>query len=258
MLGKLLKYDLKKNLKFLSIFYIITLFLSILTRIFINTQSPLILFIIGRILSGALIALFANILINCVMGLWIRSFTRGVFGDESYLTHTLPVTKTQIYLSKFFATLIISAISICVIIGTAFIGYYTEARWEALKQMLFMGDTAIITVLAAVLVFLELINLIQCGFTGIILGHRQNRAKTGFSVLFAVIAETLSQIAVVAFAGCAALFSTDFKQLFTKGAAISLDVLYTVFAVDIAIYLLIIAIVALINVRLLKKGVDVE
>ena len=258
MLGKLLKHDLKNTLKFIFIFYTITIFLSILTRLFINTDTPFITFLIGRILSGTVISMFASILINCVMRLWLKSFAQGVYGDESYLTHTLPVTKTQIYLSKFLTSLIVAALSICVIIAAAFIAYYTDARWEMLKRMLFIGDTGIITVLAAVLVFLEFMNLIQCGFTGIILGHRQNRGKAGFSVLFAVIVETASQIAVIIFAGCAALFSADFKQLFTATATITQDVLYPVFAVDIAIYVLIIAFIALLNIRLLKKGVDVE
>lgn len=258
MLGKLLKYDLKSTLKFISVFYAITIFLSVLTRFFINSESPFIVFLIGKILSGTVISMFASILINCVMRIWLKSFSRGVYGDESYLTHTLPVTKTQIYFSKFLTALIIAALSICVIISCAFIAYYTEARWEMLKQMLFMGDTGIITVLAAVLVFLEFINLIQCGFTGIILGHRQNHGKAGFSVLFAIIAETVSQIAVLIFAGCAALFSADFKQLFTATATLTQDVMYRVFAADIAIYVLIIAVIAALNVKLLKKGVDVE
>lgn len=258
MLGKLLKYDLKNSLKFISVFYIITILLSVLTRFFIDTETPFIAFLTGRILSGTLISMFASILINCVMRLWLKSFLHGVYGDESYLTHTLPVTKTQIYLSQFLTAITIAAVSICVIIAGAFIAYYTEERWEMLRQMLFMGSTGTITVLSAILVFLEFINLIQCGFTGIILGHRRNRGKAGFSVLFAIITETVSQVAVLIFAGFAALFSVDFKQLFTARATITPDGLYPVFAIEIAIYVLIIAAIALINVKLLKKGVDVE
>ena len=256
MLSKLLKYDLKKNLKFLSIFYIITAVLSVLTRLFINTQSPIILVVIGKIFSGALISLFANILINAVMGLWIKSFGRGLYGDESYLTHTLPVTKTQIYLSKFLTSLIVSAISIGVIIACAFFAYYTEERWAIIKM--YLGNAKIITVLAAISIFLEFINLIQCGFTGIILGHRQNRGKVGFSVLFAAVAETVSQIIVLIFTACAAIFSSDFRMLFKTNALPSQDQLYFVFALEITVYVLIIVFNALLNVKLLNKGVDVE
>lgn len=258
MLGKLLKYDLKNTLKFISVFYIITVFLSVLTRFFINTDSPFILFLTGKILSGTLISMFASILINCVIGLWIRSFALGIYGDRSYLTHTLPVTKIQIYLSKILTSIIVSALSFCAIIATAFIGYYTEARFEAFKKMFFVGRTGTITLICIILIFLEFINLVQCGFTGIILGHRKNRGKVGFSVLFAIIAEIASQIVVLIFTLCAALFGGDFKQLFAQNAIITQDIMYSLFSVCIVAYILIIIFTALFNIKLLKKGVNIE
>ena len=256
MLSKLLKYDLKKNLKFLSIFYIITVVLSVLTRLFINTASPIILMVIGKIFSGALISLFASILINAVMGLWIKSFARGVYGDESYLTHTLPVTKTQIYLSKFLTTIIVAAVSICVIICAAFIAYYTEERWAIVK--FYLSNSKLFVLLGAISIFLEFINLIQCGFTGIILGHRQNRGKVGFSVLFSAVAETVTQVIVLIFTACAALFSSDFRMLFKTNAIPTEGQLHFVFALEITVYVLIIVFNALLNIKLLNKGVDVE
>ena len=257
MLVKLLKYDLTKILKFISVFYIITLTLSILTRFFINTDSPFIVFIIGRILSGAVISMFANILINCIMGIWIRSFARNVYRDESYLTHTLPVTKKQIYLSKFLCVIIVAAISIAVITVCAFIAYYTDARWQIIKQMFFIdNNAALITLLSVLTVFLELINLIQCGFTGIILGHRQNSAKVGLSVLFAFVAQIVTQIIVLAFTGIAALISNDFRQLFqSQTAAVEIQkILYWI----IPVYIIIIVFTAMLNIKILNKGVDVE
>lgn len=255
MLGKLLKYDLKKHLKFICVFYIITLFISILTRVFINIRSPFIVFIIGRILSGALISLFANILINCLMGLWIRSFARGIYGDESYLTHTLPVTKRQIYLSKFFTCVVSAFLSVAVIVSTAIIAYYTQERWQIVKQMFFNGKAGTITVLTIVIVFLEFVNLIQCGYTGIILGHMMNTGKTGFSVLFGFLAETASQIAVLIFSAVAALVNGDFKALFASANA---QVSESILIILIPVYLVIITVTALINIKLLNNGVNVE
>ena len=258
MLGKLIKYDFKNIFKFISVFYIITLVLSILTRIFINTASPFFVFLIGRILSGATISLFANIIINCLMGLWIRSFARGLYGDESYLTHTLPVTKNQIYLSKIITAVAVSGISLAVILICAFIAYYTQDRWQYIKQLLLMNSSAKIIFLLVVILFLEFINLIQCGFTGIILGHRQNTAKTGLSVLFAFIAETVSQLIVVGFTGIAAVFSTDFKQLFAQNPTLTQDLIYTVVTVYITVYFAIILFTLWLNIKLLNKGVDIQ
>lgn len=257
MLGKLLKYDLKKTMSFLVIFYSIALFLSILTRFFINEQSPFIVFIIGRILSGAVISMFANILINCLMGNWIRSFARGVYGDESYLTHTLPVTKKQIYLSKLFCAVISSVISVIVIFVCAFIAYYTDARWQIVKHLLFMEEyTTTITLFCILTIILEFISLIQCGFTGIILGHKLNSGKAGLSVLFGVVAETVSQLFILSIMGIAALLNDGFKTLFTS----SPDNLFfkNVFYLVTPVYFLIIIGMATFNIKMLNKGVDIE
>ena len=56
MLRKLLKYDLKNLFKFLSIFYILTLFFGILTRVFLGFENSFILLVIGKICNGVMIA----------------------------------------------------------------------------------------------------------------------------------------------------------------------------------------------------------
>ena len=60
MLKKLLKYDLKNIFKFLIIFYSLTLFFGVLTRIFLNIENSFIMNIIGQICSGVTISMFFN------------------------------------------------------------------------------------------------------------------------------------------------------------------------------------------------------
>ena len=91
MLKKLLKYDLKDVYKILIIFYALSLFFDVLTRMFLNIDNSFILQVIGKICSGTTIAMIFNILINNLMRLWVR-FKNNFYGDESYLTHTLPVS----------------------------------------------------------------------------------------------------------------------------------------------------------------------
>lgn len=100
MLKKLLKYDLKWCFKPLIVFYILAIFFSIITRVVESFEQTLIILIIDKICSGVVIAMIVNILINCFMRNWVR-FIRNIYKDESYLTHTLPVSKSAIYLSKF-------------------------------------------------------------------------------------------------------------------------------------------------------------
>jgi hypothetical protein len=96
MLTKLLKYDLKYMIKNMSIFYILGLFFAVLSRILLSIDGSFMLMIISRISVGCMFAMVANILINTMMRSWIR-FRDSIYKDESYLTHTLPVTKNDIY-----------------------------------------------------------------------------------------------------------------------------------------------------------------
>ena len=101
MLNKLLKYDLKYMIKNMSIFYILTIFFAIITRILFSLEQTIIVNILGQISVGCMFAMLVNILINTIMRSWVR-FTDSIYKDEAYLTHTLPVTKNDIYNSSLF------------------------------------------------------------------------------------------------------------------------------------------------------------
>ena len=105
MLNKLLKYDLKYMIKNMTVFYVLAIFFAITTRILFNIEQSVIINIIGQISVGCMFAMLANILINTIMRSWVR-FRDSLYKDEAYLTHTLPVTKNELYNSKFIQTLI--------------------------------------------------------------------------------------------------------------------------------------------------------
>jgi len=127
MLNKLLKYDLKYMIKNMSIFYILTIFFAITTRILFSLEQTVMINIISQISVGCLFAMLANTLINVMMRSWVR-FRDSIYKDEAYLTHTLPVTKNDIYNSKFIQTLIFFIVSFAVIIISLFITYYTDKK----------------------------------------------------------------------------------------------------------------------------------
>ena len=135
----------------------------------------------------------ASILINTMMRSWIR-FRDSIYKDESYLTHTLPVTKNDIYNSKFFQTLIFFIVGFIIILVTLFITYYTKDRWIDLKNYIntittgLEFNTTLFIVSVITIIFFEVFNAIQCGFFGIILGYKRNNKKIGWSVLFGFIA----------------------------------------------------------------------
>ena len=67
MLIKLLKYDLKYMIKNMSIFYILSIFFALTTRILFNMEQSIIINIIGQISVGCMFAMVINTLINTIM-----------------------------------------------------------------------------------------------------------------------------------------------------------------------------------------------
>lgn len=262
MLGKLIKYDCRNVFnKGLIIFYALGMFFALLTRLFLGFENSLALKIIGQICSGVTISMFFNILINNFMRMWVR-FKYNLFGDESYLTHTLPVEKSTHYAAKFIASLITTLASTAVIILTAFVAYYSKDFWRNFKALLspvidLFGDKII--VLVVIILFLELFNILQCGFTGIILGHKMSNGKTGFSVLFGFVIYCASQTFAVLSVLAAAVFNEDLMKVFTTGdAVISVDTANLVLCLAIGIYTALIIAGFILNTKLLKQGVNVD
>ena len=152
MLRKLLKYDLKWEYKVLIVFYTLALLFAALTRLFFSIENSLMFNIMGQIVNGAMISMMISGLINCFMRSWVR-FINNIYKDESYLTHTLPVNKKNIYLSKVLTALICSFTTIIVALVCLFISYYSETNIEALKSYLkITADAYNISVISLILI----------------------------------------------------------------------------------------------------------
>lgn len=263
MLKKLLKYDLQNILKILSIFYSLALFFSILTRTFFSIENSFIMSIIGHICSGITISMIFNILINNIIRLWVR-FKNNFYGDESYLTHTLPIDKKTLYLSKIISAFITMITSMLVIVATLFIAYYSKENLEIIKNLLIplvnLYDSTITIILLSFsfILFLEFMNVLQSGFTGIILGHKMNNIKTGYSVLYGFITFLTSQIFLISIMFLIALFNKDLMNIFMTSEIISVEAIKTVIYIAISLYTILIFVIYFINIKLFKKGVNVD
>ncbi|MBE6154384.1 MAG: hypothetical protein E7163_02245 [Firmicutes bacterium] len=263
MLKKLLKYDLKYMIKSMIIFYVLAVFFAVLTRIFFSLKQTVMIDIIGQVCVGTMFSMIASTLINTLMRSWVR-FKDSIFGDESYLTHTLPVSKNNIYQSRFLITFFYLLIGLGVVLLSLFIVYYTPERWAMLKLLLTgISGTLNISTLALVLtfiiiIFLELLYSIQAGFLGLILGHKKNNNKIAYSVLFGFITYILSQVLVVISLLLLGIFNKDIMLLFTTNTINNIDALKTIVAFAIAIYIGINIAINYIAVKSLNKGVNIE
>lgn len=263
MLKKLLKYDLEYNFKVVSVFYILSIFFAILTRIFLNIENSFIMDVIGKICSGITISMIFNIIINNIMRLWAR-FTSNLYKDESYLTHTLPIDKKTLYLSKAISSIITLFTSILIIGISLFIAYYSKEMIEIIKNILLpvanAYDTHIVIIIIAFLfiIFLELANAIQAGYTGIILGNKSNNNKTALSVVYGFITYILTQLSIIAVVFIFGLFNKDIMNLFYTTEFINVDIIKTLIYLAITIYIITLFILYFINIKLFKQGVNVE
>ena len=263
MLSKLLKYDFKSIFKFISVFYILAIFFSILTRVFLSVDNSFVVNILGEICKGAAISMMVSILINSLMRLWVR-FKSTFYGDESYLTHTLPVSKKNLYLSKTLTSIFILFLSVLVIGLSLFIMFYSRETIEWLKNILLplvdIYDSTMFKVVLSFLFifFLEFLNGVQAGFTGIMLGHKMNNMKIGFSVLFGFGAYMITQAFGLLMIFIVSLFNKDLMNLFITNEMINMSMIKVVIYLAIVIYTVSYIVWYFINLKIFKKGVNVD
>ena len=263
MLGKLLKYDLKYMIKNMSVFYILAIVFAIITRILFGMEQSFMVNLISQITVGCMFSMVASIIINVLMRSWVR-FRDSIYKDESYLTHTLPVTKSAIYDSKFFQSLIFFIISFAIVLLALFITYYTHDRWLMLKEYInaittgLNFNTTLFVISMLTIIFLEIFNALQCGFLGIVLGYKQNNGKVGYSVLFGLTAYFISQSIVLALTFAVGLFNSNIMDLFKTTEIINAEGFKVLAALAIIFYLVIIFVMNLTNKKILNKGVNIE
>ncbi len=262
MVKKLLKYDLEWCFKPLVIFYALAIFFSVVVRVVETFEQSLIILIIDKICCGIVIAMLVNILINCFMRNWAR-FVKNVYKDESYLTHTLPVSKNKIYLSKILTSIITLLTSFVVIVVCIAICTLNENTWEFLKisleQSAIYFDSSVFSLILVmtITVFFEVLFMMMCGILGIIIGNKANNKKIiksiviGFAIYMIFSSISLGVLFVVG------LFNADIMSLFNN-IEVNSGALKNMMLVAISVYAIYNLVIYFIGNKLLNKGVNVD
>ena len=263
MLGKILKYDLKWVYKVVAIFYILSFIFSVIGRALNEIENSLVFSITAKIAFGIAISMMANSLINCLMRLWSR-FIKNLYKDESYLTHTLPVDKKTLYLSKIITTFISLFISVVVVVLSIIITYGTNSFFDSFNKMvnpiaeIYNIPSILLIIIALLILYFELLNVISVGLTGIILGHRKNNNKIGYSVLFGFIVYTATQLVSLGTMSLIAVFDKDVLNILITNEVINVASTKIIVYAGLFIYILLVIILNIINIKLFKKGVNVD
>ncbi len=199
MLRKLLKYDLRANMKLYLFIWPAMLLLAGLQRLLL--ELPVTGFLghfLMSLLTGLMVLALIAMAVLCFVICVIR-FYSGLLRREGYLMFTLPVKPWQLLLSKLLAAML-TLIPTCIFayFGIALIlSGTTDGVWntmfnfsQILDQPLSAGTLILagLTVLAAVANMILRVYFVSC------LGHLFRRARIFLSILFYYLIGVLMQI----------------------------------------------------------------
>lgn len=261
MLSKLLKNDLKKNMRWMWILFVSTIGVALLTRGTKELGKEIAFFtVIGVIFEGA----FYGLVINSIIQPFLRNFLnfhRSFYSDESYLTHTLPVTKNQLITSKYLTTVIEICIGFATIIISLLIAYAKPGFLDTLKLLLstiISGDFSIwlLIIFVVLLIIVEFLMFISIIYFSIVIAFRSKDKR---------ILKTFIIAAAMAFASITTLSIALLVVMLLNGVDISSSTLvlsstalYSIIITGIVIYSAITLLFYFLTKHEFNKGVNVD
>lgn len=263
MLKKLMKYDFYWINKIMPIYFAIAIFFAICFRVISTFESTLIVTILKNTFLSLLISSLFSTLITYLMRIWGR-YKSNIYKDESYLTHTLPVSKSAIFNSKIITSLIsilIGSIVILICLAIAFLNNDTinllKTLFESFEPIYEKGTLIGLIIAVIGIVILEIMYMMQAGIFGLTIGHRANNHKMlkaiviGIASYFILSALTLAIIYVIS------LFNPTLTEVFNTQTP-SKEAVVAVIYISLAVYMIYNLAFYFTSKKILNKGVNVE
>lgn len=261
MLSKLFKYDFKWMTKVTYIYALILVVISIALKIVESVDQTFLLVILDKILVSMFISCVVSILLTCSIRIWVR-FINNFYKDESYLTHTLPVTKNELFNSKILAGICSLLLSVLVIVICLAFVYLNKSTIEELKMMwdslvaTYNSAFAVLFVIGLVLlIILEIIYIMMAGVLGITIGHRSNNYKMVKSIAVGLVSYGLLSAMSL---GVIGIVSKIIDYDIIGNGFPSMNYLIGVGSAGLAVYLIYNIVYYLIAKKVFNKGVNVD
>ncbi|MCI8388664.1 MAG: hypothetical protein HFE63_09390 [Clostridiales bacterium] len=121
MLRKLIKHEFSATGGAMLLMFAAMLGLAGLTRLFIMFERSMSLFAVPSAISAFFYGMLAVMSMLLVIIIAVRRFYYNVYGDEGYLTLTLPVQRWQIIISKLLTTSVWLILDVIVVLLSVFI-----------------------------------------------------------------------------------------------------------------------------------------
>lgn len=260
MLKKLMKYDFKTLSNALLPIYLISLILSVIARITSELTEKI---AILRIPSNFILTLSVLTSIGIVFATFIvgiMKFYNSMVKDEGYLTHTLPVKKSNLILSKLITMSLFQIVSLLI----SFVTLYISLKLNETEIFKMVKDliTEIVRynnwiVLLMILSFIfGYINNILLMYTSISLGQKHNSNKLVYSVIYGIVIYNISQIISVIF--LVPLMFNDYIMTELEKQIPESSVLNLVLLISIFITIVMSVIYFIITKKMLEKKLNLE
>ncbi len=205
MFLKLLKYDLIYTFKLIAIYAGLTLIGALLTRITdynYDNQVPVVLQIMHTIFYNCTFIFAIGLIISTIIRLWARLKTN-FYSNESYLTHTLPVTPQTLWNAKFVSSCIAIIFSVMIVAVSFWLAFYSFGIENAMGSFsIIPGNVANHDSISPFLIFFlialisQLLFIVQAGSAGILAGFLQNNHHIFWSALFGIATYSIGNIII--------------------------------------------------------------
>ena len=230
MLKQLLKYEFKATKRLYFGLYLALALLSVVLGVTFRQEHALAHSTSFQNLEVILMMVYVSVILAIAVLCFVNTvqrFCRNLLGREGYLMHTLPVTETQLILSKLLTSMVwvlcsglvgVVCITVMVSIGVLdaeVLGTVNWDRWKQLWQMLYeeLGPEFWVAMVWTILINLaRLASLILCVYAACMIAHQFKKQTMAAGIL--------------AFIGMNIVENQIDKLLGTNDAALFVDVTY--------------------------------
>jgi len=217
-----------------------------------------------KILSIFFDSVFYALAVNIILQPFLKNFlnfTKSFYGDESYFTHTLPVTKKQLINSKFLTALIEMILAFITLVVSLLIMFGSPTMFDTLNLLLstiIIGNfsLSLVLILFIVLVVVEFLMFLTIIFFSIIIAYRSKEKR---------VLKTFLLTSMISFIALTILSVVMIVILVINGVKISSSTLVlsssafmSVMITGIIVYSAVIVLFYFLSKREFIKGVNVD
>ena len=201
MLKQLLKYEFKATKSLYFGLYLALALLSVVLGVTFRQEHALAHSTSFQNLEVILMMVYVSVILAIAVLCFVNTvqrFCRNLLGREGYLMHTLPVTETQLILSKLLTSMVwvlcsglvgVVCITVMVSIGVLdaeVLGTLSWDRWKQLWQMLYeeLGPEFWVAMVWTILINLaRLASLILCVYAACMIAHQFKKQTMAAGIL---------------------------------------------------------------------------